>query len=238
MAAVVIIVMLPVPGAVTADAGAVQLPCGIEAVQESVTAPVKPPTPETVTAIMPLVPRVTEIGCALMVKSHAVPLTVTVCGLPSALSAMESVAEREPLAPVGGVNVRLITQVPFGATAAPLLQVLPVAIAKSDAFVPPREGAAVMFSVAVPVFSPLRNADHRRKTGSAWQTGAVALRPAIMVYATDKAALSAPTAVGVNVTPIPQDAHAQNRGRARKPRGRTLRPRQRNPGVRSRRCGG
>jgi hypothetical protein len=63
-----------------------------------------------------------------------------------------SVAERFPLAPAGGVNVTMITHVPFAATVAPLVQVVPVAAAKSDAFVPVNVGVAVMFNVALPVF--------------------------------------------------------------------------------------
>src|SRR5271166_4513494 len=104
----VTMVRLPVPGAVTALEGAVQLPCGIVAEQESVTPPVKPPTAPTVTAIVPEEPAVKVIDCALTVKSQAVPLKVTVCGLPVALSAMLRTPARAPLAPAGGVKVTLI----------------------------------------------------------------------------------------------------------------------------------
>lgn len=131
-----------------------QVPCGIEPVQESVTAPVKPPRPVTVTLIVPLLPCFTVIGDAAMEKSHAVPLSVTVCGLPDALSAIVSVAERLPVAPAGGVNVMLIEQVAFAAKAVPFAHVEPDAIAKSlaPALVPPMAGAAVRFKVALPVF--------------------------------------------------------------------------------------
>jgi hypothetical protein len=150
---VMIVTFATVPAALAfTDAGAVQLPCEIVALHESVTLPVKPPTPVTVTGTDPFVPRVTVIDCALIVKSHAVPVSVTVCGLPAALSGMESVAERDPLEAAGGVNVTMIRQVPFGATLAPLVHVVPVAIAKSDAFVPEMLGAAVMFRAALPVF--------------------------------------------------------------------------------------
>jgi hypothetical protein len=138
--------------AVTGVDGAVQLPCGIEPVQESVTAPVNPPRPVTVTVMLPLLPCLTVIGLALIVKSHAVPVKVTACGLPLALSAIESVAERLPVAPAGGVNVRLIKQVAFAARVAPFVQVDPDAIAKSEAFVPAIAGVAVRFRVALPVF--------------------------------------------------------------------------------------
>jgi hypothetical protein len=89
---------------------------------------------------------------ALIVKSQAVPLSASVCGLPVALSAMESVAERAPLAPAGGVNVIMITHVPFAASGVLVLQVVPLAIAKSDAFVPVIAGVAVMFRLELPVF--------------------------------------------------------------------------------------
>lgn len=77
---------------------------------------------------------------------------LTVCGLPGALSAMVSVAARLPLAPEGGVKVMLITQVALDATVAPLVQVLPEAMAKSEPLVPEIAGAAVMFNVPLPVF--------------------------------------------------------------------------------------
>ena len=151
----VVTVTVPVaPDAVafTAVPGAVHPPCGIADVQESVTAPVNPPTPVTVTVIVPLLPAVTVGDDALSVKSHAVPLTASVCGLPVALSAMESVAERVPLAPAGGVKVIMTTQVALAARVAPLVHVVPVATAKSDPFVPVKPGVAVMFSVELPVF--------------------------------------------------------------------------------------
>jgi len=145
-------VTFPVPGAVTALAGAVQLPCGTSAEQERVTPPVKPPRPVTVTAIVAVEPGVTVAGCALRVKSQAVPAKVTVCGLPVALSAMLRAAARLPLVPAGGVNVTLITHVLFGVTAKPFVQVVPLAIAKSEALVPENDGVAVMFRLTVPVF--------------------------------------------------------------------------------------
>jgi len=63
----------------------------------------------------------------------AVPLRLTLCGLPVALSAMLTDALREPVAV--GANVTLIEQVPPAATVAPA-QVSAV-FEKSLAFVPP-----------------------------------------------------------------------------------------------------
>jgi hypothetical protein len=62
-----------------------------------------------------------------------VPLRLTVCGLFAALSLIESVAVRLPVA--DGVNVTLTVQVLLGVTVAPA-QVLAL-LAKSLAFVPP-----------------------------------------------------------------------------------------------------
>jgi hypothetical protein len=75
---------------------------------------------------------------------------VSVCGLPAALSAIVSAADRDPAAL--GVNVMLIMHAAVGATAAPVVQVVPVATAKSAALVPEIDGAAVMFKLAFPVF--------------------------------------------------------------------------------------
>jgi hypothetical protein len=80
----------------------------------------------------------------------AVPVRPSVCGLPAALSVIDRVAARAPAAV--GVNVILITHVAFGATAAPFVQVVPAATAKSAALVPEIAAAAVMFKLALPVF--------------------------------------------------------------------------------------
>ena len=59
-----------------------------------------------------------------------VPLKLTVCGLPLALSVSVRLPDRAPL--TVGVNVTLITQLPLAATGALVLQVVPLAsIAKS-----------------------------------------------------------------------------------------------------------
>jgi hypothetical protein len=88
----VAMVTFPVPGAVTGLDGPVQLPCGMVPEQEIVTAPVNPPRPVTVTGIVPMLPAATEMGWALMVKSHAVPLRLTVCVVGIALSVMVRIA--------------------------------------------------------------------------------------------------------------------------------------------------
>jgi len=150
--ACVVTVTFPIPGAVTALDGAMQLPCGIVAEQESVTAPVKPPSPPTVTAIVAVEPGVTVTGCALRLKSQAVPAKVTVWGLPVTLSEMLRTAAWLPLAPAAGVKVTLITHVAFAARAAPLVHVVPVAMAKSAALAPEIDGAALIFRLEPPVF--------------------------------------------------------------------------------------
>ncbi len=78
-----------------APVGATQLPCGIVPEQVRVTAPVKPPRAPIVTVTLPVVPGVmgTVVG-AVTVKSQPVPLKANVCGLPVALSAIESVPVR------------------------------------------------------------------------------------------------------------------------------------------------
>ena len=76
-----------------------------------------------------------------------VPLRLTDCGLPGALSAMLTEAVRVPAA--AGLNSTPTEQVEFTATEA-LLQVL-LESTKSDGSVPVRE-TVVMLSVADPVF--------------------------------------------------------------------------------------
>jgi hypothetical protein len=81
----------------------------------------------------------------------AVPVMVSVWGLVAALSVSVSVAVREPVAVA--VNVTLIMQVPpLAATVEPLVQVVPVAIAKSPALAPLSVGAAVKFKIPAPEF--------------------------------------------------------------------------------------
>ena len=59
---------------------------------------------------------------------------------------------RLPVPFAGGVKVTLITHVLFGVTTAPLVHVVPLAMAKSDAFVPENDTAAAMFRIDPPVF--------------------------------------------------------------------------------------
>ena len=62
-------------------------------------------------------------GERLIWPATPMPVRLTACGLPPALSEMLKVAERVPMP--AGVNVTLIMQVPFGATV-PLLTQLSV----------------------------------------------------------------------------------------------------------------
>jgi hypothetical protein len=77
-----------------------------------------------------------------------VPLRLTVCGLLLALSVSVRVAVREPVAV--GANVTLITQVPLAATEELVLQVVPLAMAKSPGLVPPN-AMLVKVNDAVPL---------------------------------------------------------------------------------------
>ena len=78
--------------------------------------------------------------------SVPVPVRLTVCGLPGALSANDKVAARAPVAV--GVKVTLTVQVPFWATLAPVQ--VSALVAKSPGLVPPRL-SVLMLSVAVPL---------------------------------------------------------------------------------------
>ena len=78
--------------------------------------------------------------------SVPVPLKVTVCGLPLALSVKTSEALKLPV--VAGVNVTLTAQVMVGATVAPVQ--VSALLAKSLGFVPPI-AAVEMFRLLVPV---------------------------------------------------------------------------------------
>ena len=76
-----------------------------------------------------------------------VPVRLIVCGLPVALFAIVSVADRAPEAL--GVNVMLIMQLPLGATGLLVVQVVPLATTNS---VLPVEGADVNVRLPVPLF--------------------------------------------------------------------------------------
>jgi hypothetical protein len=82
----------------------------------------------------------------LTVVPVPVPLKLTVCGLFAALSLIESVAVRLPVAE--GVNVTLTVQVLLGMTVAPVQ--VSALLAKSLAFVPPSVTVEIV-RLAVPV---------------------------------------------------------------------------------------
>lgn len=78
------------------------------------------------------------------------PVSAIVCVAGLASSVTVAVALRFPFA--AGANVKLIRQVPFGASAVPLMHVVPCVTVKSPVFAPPRETFAVRCSVSVPLF--------------------------------------------------------------------------------------
>ena len=112
---------VPVPGTVIGAVGATQLPCGIVPEQVSVTEPVKPPTAPRVTVMLASVPAVVEaVEGRVKLKSNPVPLKGTVCGVPAALSAIESVPVRGLFVVAVGAKLTLIVHVPLTVTVAPL----------------------------------------------------------------------------------------------------------------------
>ena len=88
--------------------------------------------------------KVRLVGERLTTVAVPVPLRLTVCGLPLALSAIFSEAPRLPLAE--GVKVTLMVQLPAAATELPQVLVW----AKSPALVP-ASAMLVMLSAALPV---------------------------------------------------------------------------------------
>ena len=109
-----------------------------------------------VTARAPLVvptvwlPKLTLVGLSVTAGAETtpVPLSVTVCGLPVALSVMLTLALRAPDA--AGVKVTLMAQFAPAASVLGLSGQAEV-VAKSAAFVPP-DAMLVMVSGAVPLF--------------------------------------------------------------------------------------
>ena len=82
------------------------------------------------------------------------PLKLTVCGLPLALSVSVRLPDRVPL--VVGVKVTLITQLPPAATGVLVLQVVPLATAKSPVTaMPVRVKDAVPLLVTVTALAAL-----------------------------------------------------------------------------------
>lgn len=82
--------------------------------------------------------------------SVPVPLNVTICGVPPALSASARLPERAPLAT--GVKVILIAQLPPAATGVLVLQVVPLAATAKS----PVAAMPVMVSGAVPLLVTVR----------------------------------------------------------------------------------
>ena len=86
-----------------------------------VTCPVNPPDAPMVTVTLAVVPAVVlAVEGMVRVKSRPVPLSATVCGLPVALSAIESVPVRGLFDVALGAKLTLIVQVAAIATVAPL----------------------------------------------------------------------------------------------------------------------
>ena len=120
--AVVEKVKVAVPGAVTELGEIMQVPCGIAPVQASPTDPVKPPKAPTVTVIVAEFPgdATVVVAGAVTLKSQAVPLKATDCGLLEALSVMVINPVRGLLVVEAGMKVTAMVQVPFTCTVAPL----------------------------------------------------------------------------------------------------------------------
>jgi hypothetical protein len=140
-------VNIAVPGAITGADGATQLPCGIAPEHVIVTGPVKPPRAPIVMVTLAAVPAVVEaVEGRLRLKSKPVPLKAVVCGVPVALSAIESVPVRGLFDVPLGAKLTLMAQVAFTATLTPL-HVL-VCVKSLDTLIP----WAPNVRVAVPVF--------------------------------------------------------------------------------------
>jgi len=71
-------------------------------------------------------PKLTLVVLRLTLGAVPVPLKLTVCGLPLALSVSVRLPERLPVA--AGVNVTLITQLLLAATGVLVVQVVPLAV--------------------------------------------------------------------------------------------------------------
>jgi len=146
--AAVINVTVAVPGAVTGLV-TVHDPCGIVAVHAIVTEPVNPPEAPTVAVTVPFVPRVTlAVEGALTLKSHAVPLSASVCGLFAALSVIESDPVRGLFTVEDGANVTFTVHEALTATVCPLqLSVSPKSLETAIAPAPKIRGALPVFLI-------------------------------------------------------------------------------------------
>jgi hypothetical protein len=120
---------------------------------ENVTVCGNPPVPAVTVmgkiAVWPAATATTVLGPDT-VKSLPVPCRVTVCVVGVASSVKVSVAVRDPEAV--GVNVTFTAQVPEPGTGVAVVQVVPLATAKSDAFVPVMVAATEKCSDASPWF--------------------------------------------------------------------------------------
>lgn len=113
----VAIATVTVPGALML-AGTVQLPFGMDPVQERVTGPTKPPRKFAVTVGLLVPPGAVDTVCVdgEKLKSHPVPLSVAVCVLAPAVTA--KVDASAPMSPDAGLNVTLYVHVVFAGVVA------------------------------------------------------------------------------------------------------------------------
>jgi hypothetical protein len=116
----------------------------IPGVQVKATAPVKPPSPVTVTGNEPVAPLATLMAAADTEKSHAIPVSETDCGLPLALSVIVSDPVTGPGAvPAAGANVTVTVQLAPTAKVAPHVVMLPKLVEML--------GGLVKFNTALPL---------------------------------------------------------------------------------------
>jgi hypothetical protein len=146
--AAVVIVSVAVPGAVT---GVVTEhdPFVIVAVHVIATEPVNPPEAPTVTVAVPFVPRVTDVvDGTLTLKSQAVPLSASVCGLFAALSVTVRVPVLGLFTVDDGANVTFTVHDAFTAIDCPLqLSVSPKSFETATAPAPKTSGAFPEFLI-------------------------------------------------------------------------------------------
>jgi len=118
----------------------------------SETFPANPPAGAIATAKLADCPADTlaEAGLAESAKSIPVPLNGTECGVPGALSAIISAAERAP--PPVGVNIRLIVQFPPAGTGMLVEQVVPLTVISKSAASAPAITKFAIFRSEPPIF--------------------------------------------------------------------------------------
>jgi hypothetical protein len=163
-------------------------------------------------------PNEMEVGLKVGGGSVPVPVRESLWGLPEALSATLILALREPVAV--GLKVTLMVQLPPAATGELVLHVPPLAMLKSDAFVPVIEmllivsgPVPVFFSVVdwaalvVPTFCAVENVIPPVKLATGWvpvPEMASDCGVPLALSETLTLALRVPVAVGLNVTLIVQ----------------------------------